>query len=65
MSALVALHSTDKYPISVVMYQVGNSQNAAGYSSGPGQLTAILYILIPILAAGACIGISSFGDKQA
>ena len=62
MSALVSLRSTEKYPISVVMYQASHAQG-----TDAGKLTAILYILVPILVAGACIVISSSerGEREA
>lgn len=62
MAPLVTLHSTHKYPISLIMHQFLNRQGdnvAVGSSSGDIQISWLPYILIPIIITGACFIISS------
>lgn len=57
MTSLVTLHSTHKYPISLIMYQFLNRQGdivAVSSSSGDVQISWLPYVLIPIIITGAC-----------
>lgn len=64
MSALVALRSAYKTPLSMVIYQLNNRQNTIDHSPDAIQLTATLYVLVPILVAGACIVVSRFIERR-
>ena len=62
MAPLVILHSTHKYPLSLIMHQLLNRQGdivAVGSSSADVQISWLPYVLIPIIVAGACFIISS------
>ena len=64
MTALVTLRSTVKYPLSLMMQQLINGRDAVDASANGQTLTAVPYILIPVIVASVCIAVSSLCLKR-